>query len=227
MSIWVIDDDATLREVVREILEQEGFAVREFAGHAGVIDALNDPPELIVLDVKMPGKKGTDICREIRAASDVPIIFLSAANEPVDRIVGLELGADDYISKPFDFREFAARVHAVLRRHQQGGSEAGVQRLVAGRLVLDPTAFTVAFDEQAFDLTKTEFRLLETLMEQPRKVFSRNELMQGAYDGVRVSKKTIDSHIRRLRSNFEPFDIDPVRTVRGVGYALQFESLQR
>jgi DNA-binding response OmpR family regulator len=227
MSIWVIDDDATLRAVVREILEQEEFSIREFAGHDGVIEALDDPPELIVLDVKMPGKKGTDLCREIRAASDVPIIFLSAANEPVDRIVGLELGADDYISKPFNYREFAARVHAVLRRHQQGSSVGDDQRLVVGRLVLDPKGFTVAFDEEAFDLTKTEFRLLETLMEQPRKVFSRNELMQGAYDGVRVSKKTIDSHIRRLRTNFERFDIDPVRTVRGVGYALNHQSMAR
>jgi DNA-binding response OmpR family regulator len=227
MSIWVVDDDTTLRTIVREILEQEGFTVREFAGPNGVVAALDEPPELIVLDVQMPGKKGTVLCREIRAASDVPIIFLSAANDTIDRVVGLELGADDYICKPFDARELAARVYAVLRRHQSGGSGDQEPRLVVGLLVLDSNSFTVAFDEQSIDLTKTEFRLLETLMSQPKKVFSRNELMKGAYDGVRVSKKTIDSHIRRLRSNFEPFEIDPVRTVRGVGYALNSEPLKR
>lgn len=227
MAVWVIDDDDTLRKVVREILEQEGFEVREFSGPNGVVDSLDQDPELLLLDVRMPFKKGTELCREIRAKSSVPIIFLSSANDPIDRVVGLELGADDYISKPFHNKELAARVNAVLRR---GGADANSTvedegPLVVGELSLDPTSIKVHFQGEPLELTKTEFRLLHTMMKQPEKVFSRKELMDGAYEGVRVSKKTIDSHIRRLRSSFESCDIDPVRTVRGVGYALNTDAL--
>lgn len=227
MAVWVIDDDDTLRKVVREILEQEGFEVREFSGPNGVVDSLDQEPELLLLDVRMPFKKGTELCREIRAESSVPIIFLSSANDPIDRVVGLELGADDYISKPFHHKELAARVNAVLRR---GGADASSTAeddgpCVVGELTLNPNSIKVELRGERVELTKTEFRLLKTLMAQPEKVFSRKELMDGAYDGVRVSKKTIDSHIRRLRSSFDPHDIDPVRTVRGVGYALNADEL--
>ena len=227
MSVWVIDDDETLRKVVREILEQEDFDVREFDGPQGVVDALADEdPQLLLLDVRMPGKKGTDLCREIRAESSVPIIFLSSANDPIDRVVGLELGADDYISKPFHHKELAARVNAVLRRGRSEAEEVDADApCEVGELWLDPTSIKVAFQGENLELTKTEFRLLHTLMQQPEKVFTRRELMKGAYEGVRVSKKTIDSHIRRLRSSFDATDIDPVRTVRGVGYALNSDVL--
>lgn len=228
MSVWVIDDDETLRKVVREILEQEGFDVREFDGPAGVVEALADEdPQLLLLDVRMPGKKGTDLCREIRAESSVPIIFLSSANDPIDRVVGLELGADDYISKPFHHKELAARVNAVLRRgasDSESTSDAD-KPCVVGTLSLDPKSVKVHFDEDEVELTKTEFRLLHIFMQEPDKVFSRREIMKRAYEGVRVSKKTIDSHIRRLRSSFDDTDIDPVRTVRGVGYALNTDVL--
>ncbi len=224
MSIWVIDDDVTLRKMVREILQQEGFDVREFVDARGVVEALDDQPSLILLDVRMPGQKGTELCREIRARSSVPIIFLSSAADPIDRVVGLELGADDYIVKPFHPKELAARVHAVLRRAEAIAPNDGVLR--AGSLTLDPLAIKAEFAGREISLTNTEFRLLQTLMEQPRKVFSRKELMAGAYDGTRVSKKTIDSHIRRVRASFESCDIDPIRTVRGVGYALRLEALE-
>lgn len=226
MTIWVIDDDATLRRMVRQILTQEGFDVRLFDGPTGVVEALDDEPELLLLDVRMPGQKGTDLCREIRAQSKVPIIFVSSAGDPIDRVVGLELGADDYITKPFHPKELAARVNAVLRRAAADSATGKGDTLVVGELSLDPTAIKVSYAEGELPLTKTEFRLLQTLMEQPRKVFSRKELMVGAYDGTRVSKKTIDSHIRRLRGSFESFDVDPIRTVRGVGYALNTEALE-
>jgi two-component system, OmpR family, response regulator len=223
MSIWVIDDDITIRRMVREILQQEGFEVREFAGPKGVVEALDDEPTLLLLDVRMPDQKGTELCREIRARSSVPIIFVSSAADPIDRVVGLELGADDYIVKPFHPKELAARVHAVLRRAESIAPNKGVLRV--GELTLDPVAVKVELAGRELSLTNTEFRLLQTLMEQPRKVFTRKELMAGAYDGTRVSKKTIDSHIRRVRTSFEPCNIDPIRTVRGVGYALRLEAL--
>lgn len=226
MSIWVIDDDITLRKMVREILQQEGFDVREFSSAEGVIGSLDEAPSLILLDVRMPDKKGTDLCREIRAHSSLPIIFLSSAGDPIDRVVGLEVGADDYIVKPFHPRELAARVHAVLRRARASATGPVEEALRVGELSLDPVSIKVAFDGRALELTQTEFRLLQTLMEQPRKVFTRDELMTGAYDGVRVSTKTIDSHIRRVRTHFEWCSIDPIRTVRGVGYALDVELLK-
>lgn len=218
--IWIVDDDLVQRQIIREILVQEGFETREFDGPGGVLDALDAPPALILLDVRMPDKKGTQLCGEIRGRSDVPIIFVSSANDAVDRVVGLELGADDYINKPFHPKELAARVHALLRRSAAETSAPPNSVITVGTLSLDPVEMTVDFAGDDLTLTKTEFRLLQTLMEQPGKVFTRKELMKGAYDGTRVSRKTIDSHIRRLRSNFATFDIDPLRTVRGVGYAL-------
>lgn len=227
MSIWVIDDDVTLRKMVQEILQQENFEVREFPGAEGVVDALHEEPELILLDVRMPDRKGTDLCREIRAQSSVPIIFLSSASDPIDRVVGLEVGADDYIVKPFHPRELVARVHARLRRNRtdEAGSDED-EVLQVGKLSLDPVSITVELGGRPLDFTNTEFRLLQTLMKKPRKVFTRKELMEDAYDGVRVSTKTIDSHIRRMRTYFEWCRIDPIRTVRGVGYSLDIELLE-
>lgn len=227
MTIWIVDDDATLRLLVHEVLAQQGLVVREFDQPFGVIEALDTAPELILLDVRMPGKPGTDLCREIRAVSQVPIIFLSSADEPIDRVLGLELGADDYICKPFHPRELVARVRAVLRRHHASSEhlDEGDKPSVVGALRLDPVRLVTTFHDQAIDLTPTEFRLLQTLMANAEKVFTRGELMRGAYDGVRVSGKTIDSHIRRLRDSFKPFEVDPIRTVRGVGYALDVQNL--
>lgn len=228
MSIWVIDDDITLRKMVREILQQEDFEVREFSSAEGVVEALDDEPSLILLDVRMPDRKGTDLCREIRSHSSVPIIFLSSAGDPIDRVVGLEVGGDDYIVKPFHPRELVARVNALLRRAGVSEAESDDEEevLQVGKLALDPVSIKVELGGRPLELTHTEFRLLQTLMKQPRKVFTRKELMEGAYDGVRVSTKTIDSHIRRVRTHFEWCRIDPIRTVRGVGYALDIELLE-
>lgn len=227
MSIWVIDDDITLRKMVREILQQEDFEVREFPSAEGVVEALDDEPSLILLDVRMPDIKGTDLCREIRSHSSVPIIFLSSAGDPIDRVVGLEVGADDYIVKPFHSRELVARVNALLRRARVSAAESDPDEVLqVGKLSLDPVAIRVELGGRPLELTNTEFRLLHTLMRQPRKAFTRKELMEGAYDGIRVSTKTIDSHIRRVRTYFEWCRIDPIRTVRGVGYALEVELLE-
>lgn len=223
MAIWIVDDDASMRLIVKQVVEKEGFECREFDSSRGVVDALKDEPELIVLDVMMPGKKGTELCREIRERSDVPIIFLSTENDAIDRVVGLELGGDDYMAKPFHPRELAARIQALLRRRGSGMAASG--RLSVGSLQLDPDAFEVYFDDTEVELSKVEFMLLKTFMEQPRKAYTRRDIMRSAYDGVRVSPKTIDSHIRRLRNKFEPLDVDPIRTIRGVGYGLDYEAL--
>lgn len=223
MAIWIVDDDDSMRLIVKQVVEKEGFESREFDSSRGVVEALKDEPELIVLDVMMPGKKGTDLCREIRERSDVPIIFVSTENDAIDRVVGLELGGDDYMAKPFHPRELAARIHALLRRRGTGMSSS--DRLVVGELKLDLDAFEVKFGESDLELSKVEFMLLKTLMEQPRKAYTRRDIMRGAYDGVNVSPKTIDSHIRRLRTKFEPLGVDPIRTIRGVGYGLDHEAL--
>jgi len=223
MAIWIVDDDDSMRLIVKQVVEKEGFESREFDSSRGVLEALKDDPELIVLDVMMPGKKGTDLCREIRERSDVPIIFVSTESDAIDRVVGLELGGDDYIAKPFHPRELAARIHALLRR--RGTGIASSDRLVVGDLKLDENAFEVTYGDEELELSKVEFMLMKTLMEQPRKAYTRRDIMRGAYDGVNVSPKTIDSHIRRLRNKFEPLGVDPIRTIRGVGYGLDYEAL--
>lgn len=223
MAIWIVDDDASMRLIVRHVVEKEGFECREFHSPDGVLDALRREPDLIVLDVMMPGKKGTELCREIRERSRVPIIFVSTESDAIDRVVGLELGGDDYMAKPFHPRELAARIHALLRR--RGPANASSDRLVVGALHLDPDAFQVTFAETGIELSKVEFMLLKTFMEQPRKAYTRRDIMRSAYDGVSVSPKTIDSHIRRLRTKFEPHHVDPIRTIRGVGYGLDHEAL--
>ena len=227
MTIWIVDDDPSIRQVVRQIVEKEGFEARDFDSAEHVVDSLQEAPELILLDVMMPGKKGTELCRDVRSVSQVPIIFLSTEGEAIDRVVGLELGADDYLVKPFHPKELAARINAVLRRHSSSpDSEALSEELEIGSLFLDEVSFKVTLDGTDLELTKIEFYLLKTLMSQPTRVFTRDGLMSGAYEGIRVSQKTIDSHIRRLRSSFQDFDIDPVRTVRGVGYALNVSAFE-
>jgi DNA-binding response OmpR family regulator len=226
MNIWVVDDDSTMRQLVAQIVSRMEGELREFDSADGVLEAVaENPPDLIVLDVMLPGKRGTDLCVEIRGQSEVPIIFISTEGEAIDRVIGLELGADDYIAKPFHPRELEARIKAVLRRGERLAGSTD-DTVVVGVLELDELAFKVSVRGMELELTRIEFMLLKTLMEQPRRVFSRDALMRGAYDGVRVSRKTIDSHIRRLRSNFTEHDIDPVRTVRGVGYALNLDDLE-
>src|SRR5690554_3263197 len=138
--VWIVDDDLVQRQIIREILSQEGFETREFSGPSGVVAALDHPPALILLDVRMPEKKGTQLCGEIRGRSDVPIIFVSSAGDPVDRVVGLELGADDYITKPFHPKELAARVHALLRRSSSSSTSSAPPDniITVGSLSLDP-----------------------------------------------------------------------------------------
>lgn len=227
-TILVVDDDPSIREVVRFALEKAGFstieasdgkqALEEFAEHA---------PQLIVLDILMPEFDGTEVCRRIRRTSDVPIIFLSSRDDEIDRVLGLELGGDDYVTKPFSPRELVARVKAVMRRlddRREQESKADDERdsdnvLEHGKLRLDLDRFKVFWGDTEIVLTVTEFGMLRTLISYPGKVFSRSELMRGAYkDQTIVSDRTIDSHITRVRRKFEEIEAAPIETVHGLGY---------
>jgi len=221
-KILLIDDDSGIRDVVRFALAREGFAVIEAEdGAQGLALAEREAPDLIVLDIMMPELDGTEVCRRLRRTSRVPIIFLTSRDEEIDRVLGLELGGDDYVSKPFSPRELVARVKAVLRRMNVEKPRPENAELRHGRLRLDLEGFRAFWGEDEVVLTVTEFALLRTLTERPGKVFSRDALMDGTYAVDHyVSDRTVDSHIRRVRAKFQAVGGLPVETVHGLGYKL-------
>ncbi|HXW26560.1 MAG TPA: response regulator transcription factor [Xanthobacteraceae bacterium] len=221
-KILLIDDDRGIRDIVRFSLAREGFVVIEAEdGAQGLALAATQAPDLILLDIMMPAMDGTEVCRRLRRDSRVPIIFLTSRDEEIDRVLGLELGGDDYVSKPFSPRELVARVKAVLRRMAAPAPPSGEGELRHGRLRLDLEGFRAFWGESEVALTATEFALLRTLTERPGKVFSRDALMDGAYALDRyVSDRTVDSHIRRVRAKFQAVGGVPVETVHGLGYKL-------
>lgn len=223
--ILIVDDDAHIREVVRFALQKAGFDTAEASdGQRALEQAAALDPALIVLDVLMPELDGTEVCKRLRQRSRVPIIFLSSRDDEIDRVLGLELGGDDYVTKPFSPRELVARVKAVLRRLEEpaaepGGGAAAAQLLEHGLLRLDLDQVRAWWGDQEVCLTVTEFGMLRTLMRRPGKVYSRAELMRGAYrDQTIVSERTIDSHITRVRKKFEELGAAPIETVHGLGY---------
>ena len=222
-SILVVDDEPHIREVICFALDRAGMATRTARnGQEALQDFAAHRPDLIVLDVGMPEMDGLEVCRRVRGTSDVPILFLSARNEEIDRIVGLEVGGDDYVSKPFSPREIVARIRAILKR--AGGSTAGNRKstIEHGKLLLDRAEHAVRFDGRQIALTSREFGLLAAFAEQPNRVFARDSLLESVYGGkIHVSDRTIDSHIRNLRSKFAAAGVDEiVVTVHGVGFKL-------
>ena len=216
-KVLIVDDDPAIREVVRFALQRDGFLTDEAGDGAAALLRLPGA-DLVVLDVMMPGLDGIATCRELRRTSRVPVLFLSSRGEEVDRIVGLEVGGDDYMPKPFSPRELVARVRAILRR---GAAPPAPDVLRQGRLTLDAGAVRAAWDGQEVALTATEFGILRTLMERAGRVVSRDGLMDGAYATERVvSDRTIDSHVRRLRAKFAAVGGAPVETLPGFGYRL-------
>jgi DNA-binding response OmpR family regulator len=221
--VLVVDDDPGIVKVVRAYLEQAGFEVSvAYDGKKAMQIARNDRPDLVILDLMLPEMDGWDVCRALRKESDVPIIMLTARVEESDKLIGLELGADDYVTKPFSPRELVARVRSVLRR--VGGMPSRPERLSRGEITIDLSRHSVEVRGEAVDLTPTEFDLLATLMEDPGRAFSRSQLLQSvqgyAYEGY---ERTIDVHVKNLRHKIE---VDPrspqhVKTVYGIGYKFE------
>jgi len=224
-KILVVDDEAKIVKLVRSYLEQAGFAVVEAGdGQTALIQARREKPDLVVLDLGLPGMDGLEVARTLRRERETPIIMLTARIEDTDKIVGLELGADDYVTKPFNPRELVARVRAVLRRTT--GATPAVETLRAGALLLDLGGHQATLDGRPLDLTPTEFELLAVLLRHPNRAFTRLELLdrvQGdAYEGY---ERTIDAHIKNLRAKLgdDPRRPRYIQTVFGVGYKLGAE----
>ena len=215
-SILIVEDEPELAGLVSDYLEQSDFQTQIITNGLEVVSAVEQGEfALIILDLMLPGKDGMSICRELRAFSSVPIIMLTARVEEIDRLLGLELGADDYICKPFSPREVVARVKAVLRRSETRPAKA------SSDLELDEATFKVHLNQQELELTAVEFALLKKLLSEPGRIFSRNQLMDGIYQDHRiVSDRTIDSHIKKLRKKLASLDAeqDYIHSVYGVGY---------
>ena len=222
--ILVVDDDAHIREVVRFGLEKAGFDIVEAGdGQKALEHFQRTKADLIVLDITMPEMDGLAVCREIRKTSDVPILFLSSRTDEVDRVVGLEVGGDDYVVKPFSPRELVARVQAILKRTRAKSSDgAEMKALSYGGVRLDVLGHGSYWINKKILLTATEFSLLKTFLSQPERVFSRDQLMDLAYAGaVNVSDRTIDSHVRNLRAKYAKAGCkELIETLHGVGYKL-------
>ena len=224
----MVEDDPDISRLVRHHLENEGFTVRVYPTGANVLsDAERQRPALFVLDIMVPGKDGLEICRTVRQTaglSAVPVIFLTAKSSEADRVLGLELGADDYIAKPFSPREMVARVKAVLRRYDRPAAAA---RLSAGPIDLDSEAMRLTVSGVPVPTTLTEFRLLEHLMRHAGQVFTRDQLLDAVWQESRyVTDRSVDVYVRRLRGKIEEDPENPryLRTVRGAGY--RFDAIQ-
>ena len=224
-TILVVDDDPHIREVVEFALQKQQFKTLSAAnGVEAIAQFEQHQPALIIMDIMMPEMSGIDACKAIRHNANVPIIFLTAMDDEIDMIVGLEVGGDDYVCKPFSPRQLIARVRAVLRRFQTTSNPSTAQPTETvfrlGQLSIDNQKYKVYWGETEIILTVTEINLLTTLASYPGKVFSRAQLMEKAYDNIVVSDRTIDSHIRRLRGKFTAIGASPIETVHVAGYKL-------
>ncbi len=222
--VLVVDDDPTVREVVQHYLERDGFVVRLAGDGTAALEALAvSVPDLVVLDLQLPGVDGLEVCRQIREVGSTPVIMLTARAREADRITGLELGADDYVVKPFSPRELLARVRSVLRRSQAAGVPPAEATVRIGDLTIDPATRVVEIAGRGVDLTVREFDLLLYLGRHPHRVLTRTQLLKDvwSYEGV-GDTSTLTVHMRRLRQKVEVDPSNPVRlqTVYGVGYRL-------
>jgi two-component system response regulator ChvI len=228
ITIALVDDDRNILTSLSVALQSEGFVTRLYSdGEAALKALVENPPDLAVLDIKMPKMDGMELLRRLRERSDFPIVFLTSKDEELDEALGLAMGADDYIAKPFSQRLLIARIRAVLRRTEMraqlptADSAAEAMEIVRGRLVMDPARHRVRWDGKDVTLTVTEFMILEALAQRPGVVKSRNQLMDVAYqDDIYVDDRTIDSHIKRMRRKFRSVDDDfgAIDTLYGVGY---------
>ena len=231
-QILIIEDEAAIADTLLYALRTEGFEVSwQSLGSDGLRHLEDEVVDLVILDVGLPDENGFELCKRIRSISDVPIMFLTARREEVDRIVGLEIGADDYVTKPFSPREIATRVKAILRRARARPPQAGCAANDAQLGTADVTDFSldderkrITFLGQVLDLTRYEFFLLRTLLGQPERIFSRAQLMDQIWDEPEASyERAVDTHIKSLRAKLRAVNAtrNPIRTHRGLGYSLQ------
>jgi len=231
LRVLVVDDEQALAGVIASYLEREGFAVDlAHDGPTAVAAARDNRPDLVVLDVMLPGFDGIEVCRQVRGFSDAYIIMLTARDEEVDKVVGLSVGADDYLVKPFSPRELIARVRAMLRRPRSvtgtphaPGSAPEVEPLTVGALLVDTVAHRATLDDTVIDLTRTEFDLLATLAARPRAAFTRRQLIDAVWGPEWYGDEhVVDVHVGHLRRKLGDDAANPlyIRTVRGVGYGM-------
>jgi two-component system response regulator ChvI len=227
-TIALVDDDRNILQSLSIALQAEGFVTRVYSdGEAALKPLIDNPPDLAVIDVKMPRMDGLELLRRLREKSQLPVIFLTSKDDEIDEALGLAMGADDYIAKPFSQRLVIARIRAILRRVElnraapDADAEPVAEPISRGRLTMDPARHKVSWDGKDVTLTVTEFLILETLASRPGIVRSRNQLMDAAYqDDVYIDDRTIDSHIKRLRRKFREADpeFDAIATLYGAGY---------
>jgi two-component system, OmpR family, response regulator ChvI len=232
-TIALVDDDRNILTSVSIALQAEGFLTRVYSDGETALKALIDnPPDLAIFDIKMPRMDGLELLRRLREKATTPVIFLTSKDDELDEALGLAMGADDYIAKPFSQRLLIARIRAILRRTDVGQASpdkdeaAPAEALVRGRLAMDPARHRVAWADAGVTLTVTEFLILETLAQRPGIVKTRNQLMDAAYqDDIYVDDRTIDSHIKRIRRKFRQVDpeFDAIETLYGAGYRFSEE----
>jgi two-component system OmpR family response regulator len=223
-QVLVVDDDPHIRQLLVFALEKAGLGAREAEdGEAALAAVAEQAPDLVILDINMPKLDGLEVCRRLRAKGDLPILFLSSRDDEIDRVLGIELGGDDYVVKPFSPREVTARVQAILRRTRGRPAEAAAEGpLRHGRLSLDPESWSARWDETEAALTVTEFQILRVLLGAPTRVFSRDAIIDRLHGpGFAITDRTVDSHVRNLRAKFTRLGgPDVVETRAGVGYRL-------
>ena len=226
-TILVVEDEAAIAETIVYALQTEGFApVWKTTGREALAVLAQQPVALVVLDVGLPDVSGFDVCRELQRAGPVPVIFLTARSSEVDKIVGLELGADDYLAKPFSPRELTARIRAVLRRSNPDRIRAAAPAAASAGWAHDEARCRISYRGKPLDLTRNEYRLLGALLASPGRVFSREQLMAAAWDDPGASlDRTVDAHIKTLRAKLREAapEADPLVTHRGLGYSLREE----
>ena len=222
-TILVVEDEPAIADTIVYALESEGFQCRRLEVGAGVAELLDQQPvALVILDIGLPDMSGIEVCRRIRERHDVPVIFLTARGGEVDRVVGLELGADDSVTKPFSPRELAARTKAVLRRARHGGGSPPTSHSTA--FALDEERRQISYFGRRLDLSRYEYRLLAVLLKRPGRVYSRDELLELVWDEPEASlDRTVDAHVKNLRAKLREIrpDMDPIATHRGMGYSLR------
>ena len=224
-SVLVVDDDPHIRQLLVFALEKAGLSAREAEdGEAALAAVSLQAPDLVVLDINMPKLDGLEVCRRLRAMGDLPILFLSSRDDEIDRVLGIELGGDDYVTKPFSPREVTARVQAILRRARKpAAAPTPVEGMMNhGRLSLDPESWVARWGDTEVSLTVTEFGILKILLGGPSRVFSRDQIIDRLHGpGFAITDRTVDSHVRNLRAKFGKLGgQDVVETRAGVGYRL-------